>query len=434
MKIKPTTNNQLLTDIKIKLGSSNKNLSHVTKSNLDSFTFSQPNGDEVTYDLKSIRGQSTLQSNDAITRDMSYLGAKMGLQHSIHIDMATGAQTYGELNGKDNIDDFNKMRDRLGVEQSDKISYLTPSEDWLNLSRGLTDTDLNELVDLIYDISESVYLETTSSTEIDAIVSQLSKLNSEELASTIKTMSHLSQEAELKEGNLDRPARFGRSSGSGSPLSMLQHSKGQLLRDYSQLMFSDDVSDSERHIINGHLMGMDYPSAGGLISSARQAQDESKEQLFNLLSERDTKELLDVFSYLGDLSNKSVFLTQYEIEDENGHKELATVFEPNDGESQQILVQSLLSVLQENGLDAVNGYIEQLSKSGDQVQSNVWQKIATNVGEVSDTLTIESVSFLLAQSNEEVAAAHDMQMKSDFNASYPGGSIINTRKISAGKW
>jgi len=432
MEIKPSSQSQPSSFIKTKLESSNQDLTNVKKSNEDYITYTQPNGEQVTYDLKSLRNQPEFDSDDVVKRDMSHLGMRMGAQHSIWINMETGEQTFGQLNGKDKIDEYLMMTDRLNIEQNDKMKYIRPSQDWLDLADKLTDEELNDLVDIMYDISESVFLETRSSKEIDDIVAKLNALSPEELTSAVRTMTHLSGEVEIGKSS-DKPLRFGRATGDSASISPLRHLKGEMLRDYSKLMFSDELSENERSTVNEHLLNMDYAAAGGLISSVEQMQGESKQQLFSLLSEHDTEELMEVFSYLGNLANKTSFISQYEIENENGRKELATVFDPSDGRNQRLLIKSILNVEQTNGLDTVNEFIKQTSKETDQVQSNVWQKISESADESPNSLTTGYVSLLLQQANEEVVTIHDKQMKSAFKTSYPGGNIVSSTALTD-KW
>jgi hypothetical protein len=162
---------------------SNKNISNILpkinnhQGNVDvseqtTYTLTQSSVEEVTYDIKPLRNQRSVNEKNNIERDMSHLGSNhsMGNKHGIILNMETNQYKYGQLVGKEKVDEFLSMTDRLGLEQSDKMKYLTPSQDWLDLADKMTDEQLNNLVDLTYEISESVFLESNSSEEVDNII------------------------------------------------------------------------------------------------------------------------------------------------------------------------------------------------------------------------------------------------------------------------
>ena len=64
------------------------------------------------------------------------------------------------------------MSDRLLPLQQEKIKYITPSQDWLDLASKLDDEQLNQLTDIVYDMSESIFLNGGGSRKVEEIVSQ----------------------------------------------------------------------------------------------------------------------------------------------------------------------------------------------------------------------------------------------------------------------
>jgi len=462
MQIKPVIHNQQYSAIKASQTTSNQSSTDkqtstkTIPSNDDYVVYTQTEKEQITYNVKSLRNQATFNSanppnqqkedisqvelsikvndDELLLKNLEFHASGNNYQ-SIKIDQITGERQWGSLKGENNIDAFDQIRKRLNVEQNKKMSYITPSQDWLELADKLSDEELNDLVDIIYDISDSVFLENESGEEVEFIVSQLNALSEEELSSSIATMAHLRDQAEIGKNFYQRPERYGKVTDvddfiAASPI--FHYEEGDLLREYSTLMFSSELSDDERSTVNEHLLNMDYAAAGGLISSTAQVEDDSKQQLFSLLSGHETEELMEVFSYLGNLANKDTFTSQYEIEDEEGKQSLATVFDPVDGVNQKLLIESLFNVEQTSGLDTVKEFIRQTVEYTDQVQSNAWQKIAESSEESTHSLSKEDIDLLLNQASEEVTSKHHQIMTSAFKTDRPGGNMVSSTVFSEG--
>ncbi len=385
----------------------------------DIISLKKPSGEVVTYDLKP-KNKPKAFSETSTKRDMSHLGHKLSCwgQYVITTDWQTKEYQFGQLNDKAKIDEFLGMKDKLGLEQRDKMQFISPSQDWLDLANKLSDTELNTLVDLTYNISESVFSSTRNGDEIDNIVSEINKLPSEELSSFIESMVHVNDEAEPA----DKPDRarnkFGMITGKGSVVNgIFDNAGGKALRDYTKMAFSSELSHSEFEMVNAHIVNMEYPATSGLINAVSMVQGEAKDQLFNLLSSNKTEGITDVFGYFGELANQPYYISQYNIEYENGDKELTSVIDPPLNESEQgSLFESILAVEAKVGLAVTDHLIKQTGAGMGQVQSQVWQELASGVDEPAITLTKQNINELLAQGKENLVEGHNKQVRNSFRS------------------
>jgi hypothetical protein len=180
---------------------------NVEVSKQDIFTSTRSNGEQVTYNLKLLRSQKSFNDADTVKLDMSDRDNISTMQNKqfININWETNEHKYGHLIGKEKIDEFISMTERLDPEQLDKMQYLAPSQDWMNLADKVVDEQLNSLVDLAFDISEFVFFEAYSSENVDSIIQELNTLDSNELNGAINTMLHLNEQAKNSDNNGSMP-------------------------------------------------------------------------------------------------------------------------------------------------------------------------------------------------------------------------------------
>jgi hypothetical protein len=344
----------------------------------------------VTYDFKSLLKPSSSPLVTHRNNDNAHLGANRSFTNfqSIYIDIDTGDYQFGSLGGKDKIDDFFVMTDRLGIKQQDKMFFISPSQDWLELAETLTDEELNQLVDVVYDISEALFTRGKSSEDVNDVVAQLNNLEPKKLLSTIDTMTHLSEQAKLT-NNVDAELRSARppqmiSYDSATDPFMTNKTAGDILVNYSQLIFKEDgLSAQELSTVNEALTKMDYFQGNGLIDAARLLEEESKQQFFDLLDNDDEdhqKELSDILSYIGDLTRKNTFVSHYGINFENGDTSYTERHDKalND-EGKKSLIENILKVANKTDLKDVNDIIKQASVHLDAVQSDFWSEMADQI-------------------------------------------------------
>jgi hypothetical protein len=401
---------------------SNKNISNILpkinnhQGNVDvseqtTYTLTQSSVEEVTYDIKPLRNQRSVNEKNNIERDMSHLGSNhsMGNKHGIILNMETNQYKYGQLVGKEKVDEFLSMTDRLGLEQSDKMKYLTPSQDWLDLADKMTDEQLNNLVDLTYEISESVFLESNSSEEVDNIIQKLNTLDSNGLNDAINTMLYLTEQGKNAKsiesrGNLGLSVNFQLN---------FSHKEGEILRDYMEMTSSPQLKEKDIAMINEHLVNMDYAQASGLMEGVKLMEGQSKKQLFDLLKNNETDEIAEIFTYIGELSTKSSNLQQYHIEYGNGKNQLSSVFDPKFSDSElSSLIENILSVENKTDLNSVIDYIDKFSTVMDQAQVTIWDEVVKSTDESSSTLNDRYVDNLIGDITANIVERHEKKIRS----------------------
>ncbi|WP_077338715.1 hypothetical protein [Pseudocolwellia agarivorans] len=416
MKIQTTAINQTPTITKEILQQANQQPTTLNILQEDTVTFKNANGEEVTYNLKPNENQKASATD--IKRDMSHLGQKHSpIKAAITLFMDTGEYQFGEFNSKAKIDEYFTMTDRLGIEQQDKMQYMKPSQDWLDIADKLSDKELNEFVDLMYSISESVHFERRNSDEVELTISKFNKLTSGELGSAIKTMTQLNTQANDYKKPTDTYNNWGITTGAGSIFTgtLIGDAGGDILRDYSKLMFDSALSKTELNTVNEHLSDMDLSAAKGLISSVTLMKGEPKMQLFSLLSESDSNELSAVFSYINDLINKPYNATQYDIEFSDNTKRLATVVDPALSETEQTYaIENILAVESKNGLMNTTELTKKVNTGTSQAQIKIWDTLAEESEGSSNALTNKNVNALLQSVTEKIELKHRQQLQNSF--------------------
>jgi hypothetical protein len=375
---------------------------NVEVSKQDIFTSTRSNGEQVTYNLKLLRSQKSFNDADTVKLDMSDRDNISTMQNKqfININWETNEHKYGHLIGKEKIDEFISMTERLDPEQLDKMQYLAPSQDWMNLADKVVDEQLNSLVDLAFDISEFVFFEAYSSENVDSIIQELNTLDSNELNGAINTMLHLNEQAKNSNNNGSMP---------------FSHKEGEILRDYMEMISSPHLKEKEISVINEHLVNMNYTEASGLMESVKLMEGSAKDQLFNLLQKKETDEIAEIFSYIGELSTKPSNYQNYQIEFGNGRKELTTVFDPNFSDSKlSNLIKNVLSVENKTDLNTVIGYINKSSNTTYQAQVPIWEEIAKSINESPKMLDDSYFDNLIDNVTAEIDDRHEKQIRSKY--------------------
>jgi hypothetical protein len=375
---------------------------NVEVSKQDIFTSTRSNGEQVTYNLKLLRSQKSFNDADTVKLDMSDRDNISTMQNKqfININWETNEHKYGQLIGKEKIDEFISMTERLDPEQLDKMQYLAPSQDWMNLADKVVDEQLNSLVDLAFDISEFVFFEAYSSENVDSIIQELNTLDSNELNGAINTMLHLNEQAKNSNNNGSMP---------------FSHKEGEILRDYMEMISSPHLKEKEISVINEHLVNMNYTEASGLMESVKLMEGSAKDQLFNLLQKKETDEIAEIFSYIGELSTKPSNYQNYQIEFGNGRKELTTVFDPNFSDSKlSNLIKNVLSVENKTDLNTVIGYINKSSNTTYQAQVPIWEEIAKSINESPKMLDDSYFDNLIDNVTAEIDDRHEKQIRSKY--------------------
>jgi hypothetical protein len=289
------------------------------------------------------------------------------------------------------------------------MKYLTPSQDWLDLADKMTDEQLNNLVDLTYEISESVFLESNSSEEVDNIIQKLNTLDSNGLNDAINTMLYLTEQGKNAKsiesrGNLGLSVNFQLN---------FSHKEGEILRDYMEMTSSPQLKEKDIAMINEHLVNMDYAQASGLMEGVKLMEGQSKKQLFDLLKNNETDEIAEIFTYIGELSTKSSNLQQYHIEYGNGKNQLSSVFDPKFSDSElSSLIENILSVENKTDLNSVIDYIDKFSTVMDQAQVTIWDEVVKSTDESSSTLNDRYVDNLIGDITANIVERHEKKIRS----------------------
>ena len=435
MKIQTIATNQYSTISKSTLQKANQHTGKVEILQDETVTLKNANGEEVTYNLKPNKNQTNTAID--IKRDMSHLGQRHSpIKSGITLSLGENALEYefGDFTNKAKIDEYFSMTDRLGVEQQDKMKFMKPSQDWLDIASKLSDEELNEFVDLMYNISESVHFEDRSSKEVELTISKFSNLTSEELGAAIKNMTRLNEQVKSDTSSPNKYRDFGMTVGTGNLFNALRGDVGgDLFRDYSKLIFDSELSPKEIDKINEYITKIDFSATKGLISSATLMRGEPKEQLFNLLSESNNNEVSKVFSYVNDLITKPYHASQYNIEFEDKTKKLTTVLDPELTEHEQNnLIENILAVEKKVGLANAVKLTEQVSSGISQAQKKVWQELAAGIKESSTSLTNKNINTLLFNATEKVETKHIQQLLNSFPLAIEAYGQIKT--ISNKNW
>jgi hypothetical protein len=323
----------------------------------------------------------------------------------------------GSLTGKDDIYAFFEMTDRLGIEQQEKMRFLSPNQDWLDLAEKLTDEELNQLVDAVDNISGTLFSELKEGESFNGnyVATQLNDLSTEELLSTISVMTRLSEQS-----NAARNA------------DPMKSDHGNILANYSELIFGEErLSGAELNTVNERLATMDYSAATGLIDAVRLLAEEPKQQLFDLLdnsSIEDNEVLSGIFSYIGSLTSKALFISEYNVSAEDGETLHARVSDEglNDHEKKS-LIENIFTVVNQEGLEKVNDIIKQTSVSVGAIQSNFWSTVGENSQEMS--FDHEAIATLLLEATSSLSESHEGQIRKNqesfFSMSSRGKSTFN---------
>jgi hypothetical protein len=178
-----------------------------------------------------------------------------------------------------------------------------------------------------------------------------------------------------------------------------------------EMISSPHLKEKEISLINEHLLNMNYTEANGLMESVKLMEGSAKDQLFNLLQKKDTDEIAEIFSYIGELNTKPSNYQNYQnyqIEFGNGRKELTTVFDPNFSDSKlSNLIKSVLSVENKTDLNTVISYINKSSNTTYQAQVPIWEEIAKSINESPKMLDDNYFDNLIDNVTAEIDDRHE---------------------------
>jgi len=407
-------------DVKDKLGNAQNGSVSLSK-NQNTVTFNSSREEKVTYDLKEIIKSSNkppiIESNDY----KSHLGANYSWRNeqvaSSYINMSAPAHEityeYGHFDTTEKTAEFFGVIKRLSEPQQEKIKYITPTQDWLDLAGKLDDKQLNQLVDVVYDMSESIFLNGGSSNKVEKIVNDFNQLNDTKLSGALDVMSQLREKAiehqQYTDSNNSNKINRSYSSivesgliSSANPLGFKVVGADVLL-DYSKLIFSDSaLKDEKLAVINNILPDVSYLAARGLIDAAELLASESKNNLFNLLSSNDNNETDKIFSYIGSLTTKSSFITYYQVDFDNNERDYTKVYNHSLSDAEQAdLIESMLSIESDTNIDTVLDFVAKAKFSVDDIQAVFWQQAEKyiNSSETRDGIRDKHINAILTNVN-----------------------------------
>jgi len=398
-----------------------------SSSPTDTVTLGADTDKHLTYTLASL-GKSGPETKDTVILpfDKPHLGANWSHENrqQINIDMQTGAFQFGDLDNKKDIDAFLKMSERLGLEQQDKMQFIKPTPEWLEKASQLDDEQLNHLVDAIYDMSESTFLSGGSREDANAIVSKLFELNPSQLKESIDVMQHLRQESKDQNNNKFRGDEFGMVSGPksssslGNPLG-LRHAAGDTLLKYTEMLDTAKLGQDDLSTVNKHLMQMDYEAATGLMDSVNLTEGQGREQLLSILDNNEKEQLGEMFGYIGSVTGKSSFLTQYQLEFADGRKQLATNMEMGLSDvGKRDFIQNILKVEQAIGFEANQQLIAESKSAMGNIQADIWKQLAQQVEEKDFKPENINIHSLILENTANATQQQQEKMRDDFKLSF----------------
>lgn len=433
MEVNNSKNNQYV-PLKYKLSTTNKTqIATVSRSeNQDKVELTHTNGKIVTYNLKEI-SQSSKSSS---MKENPFKKIQLGANHSwrneqivtSNIDMSKPVHEvryeYGNFNTTDKIDEFLAMSDRLLPVQQEKLKYITPSQDWLNLASKLDDKQINQFTDIVYDMSESIFLNGGGSHEVDEIVNKFNTLSSKKLIDTIGTMFQLREKAgeyRLNDTkvNIDNHAYrnitesdvFSRA----NPLG-LKIEEGEALLDYTKLVFSaNGLSDEEISSINSTITDASYLVSRGVIDSFSNLEDEPRNSLFNLISSAEFSETESFFGYIGNITTKASFTSSYKVAYGDEQSDFVKISNPSLSQNEQKeLIENILTVANNTSLSDVLNIMEKATLGADEIQASIWGNLAKEVTTPKLLLSSKYISALVKVSESSFISQQSDRIHSDF--------------------
>ncbi|MEJ6476742.1 hypothetical protein [Pseudoalteromonas piscicida] len=299
--------------------------------------------------------------------------------------------TYGDFEGREKIDEFLAIFDRLDEKQQFEFAHFKPTEALLDVASRLSDEELGELTDFIVK-SLSINLfgkkKDDYSTEL---INKLSNMSDEVLQDTVKTMSKLMEQADNKvfaEPNLP-PYLLDKDGHTDFDLSVRDldffegvnafgNMNNQLLNDFAQFVVGNKFSDGELLELNATLSNADFDTSKGILDMGTLVKASDRTSFMEMLSEVDIDEPNNLFSRLSKLNYKAENTEYFKTDNQ---EYVRYEGKPADDNERSRLYKQLIKAYETQGVGWMNDVLEQSKEAPVKTQLNMWLSILEDVEE-----------------------------------------------------
>ncbi|MDP4487355.1 hypothetical protein QDG88_05230 [Pseudoalteromonas piscicida] len=353
---------------------------------------------EFTIDFSYTQSPVTYSKEFFLNLDLSMIGLKRYGIHREHMGTEENGHiykdTYGDFEGREKIDEFLAIFDRLDEEQKVKFAHFKPTEALLDVANRLTDEELGQLTDFIVESLTINLLDQKKDDYSTKLINKLSNMSDEVLQDTVKTMSKLMEQADNKvfaEPNLpaylldkDGHADFDlnvRDLGFFEDVNAYGDMNNQLLNDYAKFIIDNKFSDGDLLDLNAHLANSDFDTSRGMLDMATLVKANDRTTFIEMLNEVDTREPNNLFARLSKLSYENEN-TEYFRTDNREYVKYKGA--PADDNEKSRLYNQLIKAYENQGLGWMNDVMEQSEGMPVRAELNMWLSILEDVEENPD--------------------------------------------------
>lgn len=302
--------------------------------------------------------------------------------------------TYGDFEGREKIDEFLAIFDRLNEEQQIKFAHIKPTESLLDVANRLTDEELGQLTDFIVQSLSVNSFGQRGEDYSEKLIDKLSSMSDDLLKDTVKTMSSLMEQAENKvfsdpalpaylldeDGRADMDLTV-READLFDQFNAYGDMNNQLLNDYAKFIIDNKFSDGDLLDLNAHLAHSDFDTSRGMLDMATLVKANDRTTFIEMLNEVDTREPNNLFARLSKLSYENEN-TEYFRTDNREYVKFKGA--PADDNEKSRLYNQLIKAYENQGLGWMNDVMEQSEGMPVRAELNMWLSILEDVEENPD--------------------------------------------------
>lgn len=353
---------------------------------------------ELTIDFSYTQSPVTYSKEFFLNLDLSMIGLKRYGIHREHMGTDENGHiykdTYGDFEGREKIDEFLAIFDRLDEEQKIKFSHFKPTEALLDVANRLTDEELGQLTDFIV---ESLSINSFDQKREDystKLIDALSNMSDELLSDTVRTMGSLMEQADGKEfvdptipsymldedGRPDFDLRM-IEGGFFDKVNTYGDINNQLLNDFAKTVANGKFSEGDMLNLNTYLAEADFDTSRGIIDMAMMVKANDRGSFMSMLSEADLSEPSNLFARLSKLNYENEN-TEYFVTDKRDY----VAFEgmPLDDNDKSRLYKQLIKAYETQGLNWMNDVMEESGEIPPKAQLNMWSSILADLEETPE--------------------------------------------------
>ncbi|ASD67180.1 hypothetical protein WLQ65_02995 [Pseudoalteromonas piscicida] len=302
--------------------------------------------------------------------------------------------TYGDFEGREKIDEFLAIFDRLDEEQQIKFAHFKPTESLLDVANRLTDEELGQLTDFIVQSLKVNSFGQRGEDYSEKLIDKLSSMSDDLLTDTVKTMSSLMEQAENKffsdpalpaylldeDGRADMDLTV-READFFDQFNAYGDMNNQLLNDYAKFIIDNKFSDGDLLDLNAHLANSDFDTSRGMLDMATLVKANDRTTFIEMLNEVDTREPNNLFARLSKLNYENENTEYFRTDNREYVKFKGT---PADDNEKSRLYNQLIKAYENQGLGWMNDVMEQSEDMPVRAELNMWLAILEDVEENPD--------------------------------------------------